>query len=121
LLSLRGLSDAHCVDLDWQRLGTMVRSRRNYLGIVQGAGGISAATWRKIEKADRPPYRDSTLMAVCRTLGWTADSYRLILEGGEPVEDRTTGARSLEERVAALEAEIEWLKAEVRRLRGDSA
>ena len=107
-------------ELDWERFGQLVRARRNYLGLVQGAGGISAATWRKIEKADRPPYRDSTLMAICRTLGWTSDSYTTILEGGDPIEDRASNTKSIEERVAGLEADVEWLKIEVRRLTEDA-
>lgn len=90
-----------------------MRSRRNFLGLVQGSGGVSAATWRKIEKAEKPPYRDATLMAICKTLGWTHDSYQLILQGEDPVEDRPRQTRSLEERVASLEADIVWLKLEL--------
>lgn len=96
-----------------------MRARRNYLGLVQGSGGVSAATWRKIEKAEKPPYRDATLMAICRTLGWTHDSYKRMLEGGDPVDDRPSRTLSLEERVAALEADVGWLKLEIKPNPGD--
>lgn len=118
LLSLPQMNDPLEVSSDpqpdWQRLGQLVRSRRNYLGLVQGVGGVSAATWRKIEKAEKPPYRDATLMAICKQLGWTHDSYTRVLQGEDPIEDRPTQQMSLEERVAALEAEVGWLKLELK-------
>lgn len=118
LLSLLAVNDPLGVsadqELDWKRFGMLVRERRNSLRLVQGSGGVSAATWRKIEKAERPPYRDATLMAVCRTLGWTHDSYKRVLQGEDPIEERPAQAPSLEERVAALEADVLWIKGELR-------
>jgi transcriptional regulator with XRE-family HTH domain len=73
----------------WPRLGRLVRERREALRISQGAAGLSASTWRKVEKAVDPPYRRSTLLAIAGALRWAPESIDRILAGGDPVE---TGA-----------------------------
>lgn len=111
---------------DWLRLGNAVRRRRNHLRISQGAGDVSPATWRKIEKAVDPPYRDSTLIAICRTLQWTPDSFERILAGEEPIDasaepEPSRRERNLEQRIADLEAEVGWIKVELAGLGSPSA
>lgn len=70
----------------WTRLGRTVRRRRQELGLTQGVGGVSAATWRKVENAIEPPYREATLHRIAASLDWTSDSPERILAGDEPVE-----------------------------------
>lgn len=69
---------------DWQRLGAAVRARRNLLGLAQGKGGPSAATWRKVEGAQEYPYAERTVSAICRTLGWPSDAFDRLLAGDDP-------------------------------------
>lgn len=100
---------------DWKRLGNVIRGRRDALGLTQNAGGVSPATWRKMETGKAPPYRSSSVAAVCRVLGWTPDSFDRVLEGGDPVEvGPPEGAGhqpdGMEERVASLEADIGTMK-----------
>lgn len=63
-----------------------MKARREGLGLAQGAGGVSSASWRKVEKAIDPPYRRATLVAICRALRWTDDSIDELLDGGQPTE-----------------------------------
>lgn len=70
----------------WVKVGEAVRARRLYLGLPQGAGGVSSATWRKIESAVGWPYLASTLAKVCRALMWTPDSIDRLLRGQDVVE-----------------------------------
>jgi transcriptional regulator with XRE-family HTH domain len=88
---------------DWARLGRAIRERRETLRISQGAAGVSASTWRKVEKAVDPPYRRSTLLGIAQALRWQPESIDRILAGGEPVEYVTETA---EEQVTALLAEL---------------
>lgn len=105
----------------WIRLGRIIRRRRNILGLTQNAGGVSPATWRKIESAKSPPYRPSSVAAVCRVLGWAPESFDRILEGGDPIEigEGASSQSSLAGRLMALEAEIGTLKERVGSLADD--
>lgn len=99
---------------DWQLLGRRVRERREALRLSQGAAGISASTWRKVEHASEPPYRRSTLLAIAQVLRWTPESIDLVLGGGEPVEatphDVAPTSSSVEDRLDALEAQVRRLR-----------
>jgi transcriptional regulator with XRE-family HTH domain len=80
---------------DWTRVGQYVRRRREDKGLTQqeatvaSDGGVSVATWRNIETATNPPFRRSSLLAVCRVLDWTSDSIDRILRGEEPEDDES--------------------------------
>jgi hypothetical protein len=106
---------------DWDRLGRAVKERREALRISQGAAGISASTWRKVEHAVEPPYRRATLLTIAAALGWTPDSIDRLLDGKDPLElDGTRHGpapsnRSVEERLDQLEAEIVSLRDRLRR------
>lgn len=75
------------------RLGRAVRERRESMRITQteaaartGPDGVSVSLWRNIEKAFRPPFRMTGLVAVCQVLGWAPESVDLLLKGGDPIE-----------------------------------
>lgn len=104
---------------DWPRFGSLVRTRRETLRLTQheavtrADGGISLATWRNIETATNPPYRRSSLLAVCRVLRWSPDSIEDMLAGGGPIivtpddlEGQTPEWWERLERVEALLAEL---------------
>jgi hypothetical protein len=103
----------------WNAVAEHVRDRREQLGLTQhravssSEGAISLATWRNIEKAVKPPYRRSSLLAVCRVLGWTSDSIDRILDGGEPEEvdaeepePETEDLEALTKRLARMERKM---------------
>lgn len=77
---------------EWQTVAQRVLHRREDLGLTRqqavfnSDGAISLATWSNVEKAVNPPYRRSSLMAICRVLGWSPDSVERILNGEEPNE-----------------------------------
>ncbi len=108
---------------DWTRLSQFVRNRREELGLTQteavnrAEGGVSLATWRNIETGFRPPWRRAGLLAVCRVLRWTPESFELILEGGEPelLELRFTPTQ--EEQLIDLQRQIDELRDEFRKER----
>jgi hypothetical protein len=95
----------------WQRLGRRVRERREALHVLQGAGGVSVSTWRKVEKAVDPPYLASTLEGIAAALRWKPESIQRILDGGEPIELAPDEVppdpqQHLEDRLAMLEAAV---------------
>jgi len=99
------------VEPDWRQVGAAVRQRREALGLAQGVGDVSAATWRKVEKGVDPPYRRATLIAIARALDWPDDAIARMLAGrppDEPMVDRDD--RSIQDRIAAIEAELMALK-----------
>lgn len=106
---------------DWLRLGQTVRERREHLRLPQGAGGISAATWRKVEKAVDPPYAPRTVRAICEALQWTPDSFDSVLAGHEPTEldswPAPVGPSALEQAYEELAAEVRALRDEVAELK----
>lgn len=77
---------------DWTRLARAVRERREALGFTQteavsrAEGAISISLWRNVEKEYHPPFSRPKLSAVCRVLGWEAESVDLLLKGGDPIE-----------------------------------
>jgi transcriptional regulator with XRE-family HTH domain len=98
---------------DWPTYGRAVRERREALGIRQGAGGVSTATWRKVEAGRGAPYRRTTLVAIARALGWPDDAFDRMRAGRPPDELLAGGAaddRALEARLAVLEAELVKLR-----------
>lgn len=99
---------------EWERAGESVRRRREQLGLAQGERPPSQATWRKVEHGIDPPYRRATVTALCRSLGWTEDSYDRLLAGDDPiVVDAPTGVEP-----TLLAAVIDLTEA-VRELRAD--
>ena len=72
----------------WPRVAQCVSSRRAELGLTleraAARAGVDVATWERIETAARPGYRAHRVQAVCRSLGWTDDSFDRVLAGGEP-------------------------------------
>lgn len=75
-----------------QLLKDAVRERRLALGKAQGdianEVGVSLSTWSLIETAGRDRYRDLTLSAVFRALGWRSDALDFILKRESiPAED----------------------------------
>lgn len=72
------------MERDWTRLGRLVHERRELLNLPQGVGKVSAATWRKVEKAIDPPYTRRKLVQIFVALGWDPDSVDHVLDGGEP-------------------------------------
>jgi transcriptional regulator with XRE-family HTH domain len=75
----------------WGRLGREIRRRRAAKGLTQDQlgelAGCSGTTIRNLEAGKRG--RQLTLPAICRALGWTEDSYLLILDGGPPMVEAT--------------------------------
>lgn len=100
----------------WERVARRVHQRRLELGLtatetVDRAGdGLSAAVLSLIENARKDRYSARTIAALCRGLAWSSDSVERILDGGEPTE--TAGPdRTIEERLAVIEAELVELRA----------
>lgn len=78
------------------RVAKRVRDRRVELGLTQKqavarAGhsdevtGVSAMTWRKLERRQQSTFRDLTLAAIARALEWSHDSIDRIRRGEEPL------------------------------------
>ncbi|ASZ74421.1 transcriptional repressor [Mycobacterium phage Wachhund] len=76
---------------DWERLGKIVRARREYLKLsqaeVQEAGGPSDVVQSRIENNDasKPRPRGSTLRMLDAPLQWEPGSTIATLSGGDPV------------------------------------
>jgi hypothetical protein len=75
----------------WINLAMAIKARRGALGLTQeqvtALGGPSTATLRLLEGAIQAGgYRDSTLNALDRALGWISGSHRQLMEGKEPYE-----------------------------------
>lgn len=99
---------------DWPTIGRVIRQRREELGLTQGAGAVSVATWRKIEKGIDPPYRRSTLIAIARALRWPDDAIDQIRAGRLPDEQLAErDDRILEERLEQLEIVLKKLREEL--------
>lgn len=74
------------------QLGNAVRKQRLALGKGQEeiarANGVSLTTWNLIELGKQDNYRELTLSAVFRALGWRGDALDFILKGeAPPLED----------------------------------
>jgi transcriptional regulator with XRE-family HTH domain len=102
----------------WKRVATRVRERREGLGLTQeqlaAQASVGTATIRLIESAGRDKYNRSTIVNVCRGLGWTTDSIDRLLKDQEP-EVSPEPELSSEERLAELEARVAALEAEAGR------
>lgn len=105
---------------DWAQVARLVRTRREALNLTQhdavvaSEGSISLATWRNIETGANTSYRSSSLIAVCRALGWTPDSIERILGGDDPVEVAAANEDlSLHERMTRVEAALEGFSAAI--------
>lgn len=104
-----------------------VRARReDVLGISQdeaierSGGGVSKPVWSIMENARQSSFKRRTKAAVCRALGWTADSLDLIAKGGAPVVNGSapvtgpdvvvpTRTASTDDRLDALEKQVQRL------------
>lgn len=75
----------------WTRLGDAIKRRRIARGLTQeqlaDKAECAPGTIRNLERGKRG--RLLTLPRIARALGWTEDSYLLVLEGGEPVDEVT--------------------------------
>lgn len=90
-----GISATLC-GVDWtteqqQRVAEAVRARReDELGLSQeqaverAVEGVSKPVWSIMENARQASYKRRTKSAVCRALGWTADSLDRIARGEGP-------------------------------------
>jgi hypothetical protein len=82
---------------DWQRAGEAVTRRRQELGISReqavglAKGRPALSTWETLENARATgpkaitQMRRASLEGISAALGWTRDSFELILAGEEPV------------------------------------
>ena len=96
---------------DLAHLGSRVRQRRLELGLTQReasqAAGVSDSTWLAVESGTK--VSDRTLAGVERAMRWQAGSADDVAAGGEPTE--TAGPdRTIEERLAVIEAELAELR-----------
>lgn len=117
--TLRGVTG----DPAYRRLGEMVEARRTEIigsrAKAFSASGIGDQTWVDIENGVKRNYSDKTRKGVMRALGWTPESWDLILSGGEPrsaPESTASRLEQLEKRMALLAAAVDTLLA---RLPGD--
>lgn len=75
----------------WERLASIVRDRRERLGLTQeeavtrAGRGVNRTFWWQVENARRNMISAMSEYALCRALGWTPDSVRRIHQGLEPV------------------------------------
>lgn len=64
---------------DWQRIAAAVRARRLELGLTQqglaAEAGVSLTTVNLLEAGKQTSYRDLTLAAVARALGWPSTAF----------------------------------------------
>lgn len=105
---------------DWARLGRAVRARREALGLRQGDGGVSPATWRKVERAVDPPFLPATLRRIERALGWEPGSADRVLAGGDPIPTPANDTERIDQLIEAfdeLSERFRLLAGEVQRLR----
>jgi transcriptional regulator with XRE-family HTH domain len=104
----------HAVYDPLERLGSRVRQRRLELGLTQRdaalAAGISDTTWLAVERGEKTSER--TLVGVERALRWAAGSAEAVMGGADPTE-LASAERTLEQRVAILEAELLRLRDEL--------
>src|SRR5690554_609263 len=110
---------------DWNRLGALVRRRREALNLSQeaaaGAGGPSVATWRNVETGRRAPYSPRTLRSIARVLDWDPDAIEHIPYGADPVPvdaDEHVIPPERDSDLADLRREIADLRAELAEERG---
>ncbi len=103
----------------WAEIGAAVRSRRQQLGLTQldlaARAGLSEATVRVLETARRQSYRAANLRAIAVALEWPEDAFSRLAAGlpaEGPSPERPT-AGTIDDRVAALEAEVVRLRDEL--------
>lgn len=121
--TLRGMTG----DPAMERLGHLVAARRQaVLGSrsrAEKASGVGRQTWIDVEGGvtRKKDFYDSTKARMMTALGWTVDSWGVMLSGGDPVElepepepPDLTRLESLERRFDALEAAVRDLLAELR-------
>jgi transcriptional regulator with XRE-family HTH domain len=92
---------------DYDRLAKAVRARRTSLGLRQADLGVSTARIGQIEQGKAAPLSALSTAAICRALGWTADSIERVLAGGEaePLDKpapATEASFSVDEKLAKL-------------------
>jgi len=110
----------------WEQVARQIYQRRLELGLtahqaVERAGpGLSVTVLSLLENARQTSYSVRTIAALCRALDWTPDSIERIIDGRPPItaDDTSPDEPTIEDRIAAIEAELEALKARlVRRAR----
>jgi transcriptional regulator with XRE-family HTH domain len=91
---------------DYNRLAKAVRSRRTSLGLRQSDLGVSTARIGQVEQGKDAPLSALSAAAICRALGWSADSIDRVLGGGDPVvEDAGPTSFNVDERLSRLPKE----------------
>lgn len=105
-------------DPEMARLGRTVSDRRDECGWSRDkaatVSGIGRQTWDDIEKGRVRNYSEKTKRGIMSALGWTRESWDLVLDGGEPTLSPEAGAtrlESLERRFDLLEALVKALVA----------
>jgi len=111
-----------------QRLAERIRARRRELGgmtkrRLARESGLGDSAIQDLERGERDNYRETTLIAVSRALGWTEDSAQRILDGYEPIKASEVAKAAetdrLHQRVGQLEAELAEALALLRDLHDD--
>ncbi|NUV65732.1 helix-turn-helix transcriptional regulator [Streptomyces sp. CAI-121] len=73
---------------DWKRLGKALQAARNTKGLTQPElarlGGISKSTVQSIERGKSYAKPRPAHGVIARLVGWTDDSVRTVLAGGDP-------------------------------------
>lgn len=82
----------------WLNVSSAMQRRLDELGISQAdaaaKGRTSPASWGLMQNAKQASYMRSTVLAVCRGLGWTPDSIDRLLNGEEPILTAEAAAAS---------------------------
>lgn len=101
-------------------LADAIESRRKELGLTPGqlaqAAGVSAEGLMPLRKGYRKQYQDRLTLAVCRVLGWSADSIDRLLDGEAPVVLDDEPGDDEVSRLRVLRSEVEGLIGDLRSL-----
>jgi hypothetical protein len=113
----------HASPEQWERVARALRDARGPATqddcVTRAESGITKAVWSKLENARAESYKERTIRAACRGVGWTPDSIQRIIEGGDPVPVTTEVRESTGTLSSAdvLQQEMESLRQEMRELR----
>jgi len=90
----------------WERLGHLVRRRRQELGYTQSglanAGGPSVSVISRIEGSRSTLYEERIIRRLERALGWQEGSVVAVLEGGNPIVADPLATQQAQRRLAPV-------------------